>query len=189
MSRPTDLTSWPMTRPSSRASVGSHEAATSMPAGNAVLLKVWTWPSTLVTADEPVQRRMPMGPSAILICGMPRRGTPVLSIQPEPASMATFSSSVMRDNASATLCATGRLAFLYGAEASTPLCANAVTDDIPNDTKPTATQFTRTELSFAGHNRRGNRPLLPVCHATESRWDRVGPGARAAARNRPKLVN
>src|SRR3954463_13363261 len=69
----------------------------------------------LVIAELPIQERTPIGPSAILIPGIPRRGMEADSIQPEPASMVAFSSSVMRWSRSATRWSTGREEFLYGA--------------------------------------------------------------------------
>ena len=69
--------------------------------------------AALVTAEEPVQLRTPIGPSAILIAGMPRRSMGELSIQPEPASMRAFSAAVMRPRRSSTRFSTGSCGFLY----------------------------------------------------------------------------
>ena len=42
-------------------------------------------------AELPAHERTPMGPSAILMDGIPRRSLGADSIQPEPESMAAFS--------------------------------------------------------------------------------------------------
>jgi hypothetical protein len=77
-----------------------------------VLLNFVVAPSTLVTAEEPVQFLIPIGPSAILIAGIPSLGMGVLSIQPDPLNIAAFSSSVIRPSRSDTLCFTANLGFL-----------------------------------------------------------------------------
>ena len=69
-------------------------------------------PGRPVIAELPAQERTPSGPSAILIAGIPSRGIGVDSIQPEPASIDAFSSSVMRFSRSATRLSAGRRAFL-----------------------------------------------------------------------------
>ena len=77
-------------------------------AGKAVLVTRSAF-EPLVTAELPCHDRTPMGPSAILMAGMPRRALGWLSIHPEPASMTAFSSVVMRCNRSATRASTASL--------------------------------------------------------------------------------
>jgi len=64
-----------------------------------------------VTAELPIHERTPIGPSAILMAGIPRRGMGVDSIHPEPASMEAFSCGVMRESRSATRCSMGSATF------------------------------------------------------------------------------
>src|SRR5580704_16525211 len=78
--------------------------------------------AALVTAELPYHARTPIGPSAILMAGMPRRSMGIDSIQPEPASMDAFSSSVMRPSRSFTRSSNGVCEFLYGASAGTAVC-------------------------------------------------------------------
>ena len=68
--------------------------------------------AALVMAELPYQDRTPMGPSAILMAGMPRRSMGLDSIQPEPASMEAFSSRVMRPRRSLTRSSTAVEGFL-----------------------------------------------------------------------------
>ena len=89
-------------------------AAMATPEGNEVEV-IFGSLAALVIAELPIQERTPMGPSAILMAGMPRRSIGADSIQPEPASMVAFSSSVMRLSRSATRWSTGNDAFLYAA--------------------------------------------------------------------------
>src|SRR5689334_19687127 len=95
-----------------------------MPAGNAVDVTGFVLVE-LVMADEPVQFRTPIGPSAILIAGIPRRATGLLSIQPLPLSISAFSSGVMRLSRSSTRCSTGALEFLYSGGAESPFWLRA----------------------------------------------------------------
>src|SRR6202000_2925266 len=83
---------------------------------------------------------MPKGPSDILMDGIPNRSLGTLCIQSAPASMAAFSSTVIRLSRSCTRWSTGRLGFLYGALAGT-LGAWATPE-------MTAKQSARRERSF-----------------------------------------
>src|ERR1700733_4136041 len=84
------------------------------PAGKAVVAIFVLEVGALVSAEGPAQERMPNGPSAIFMDGIPSRSLGTLCIQSAPLSMATFSSSVMRPSRSSTRCSTARLGFLYG---------------------------------------------------------------------------
>src|ERR1700677_1668573 len=93
--RPIAFISSPIAWPTLRAIAGSQVAATAIPAGKAVLLKRWAG-DALVIAELPRQDLIPIGPSAILIGGIPSRGMAALSIHPAPLNMLALSSSVMR---------------------------------------------------------------------------------------------
>src|ERR1700679_3040840 len=98
-----------------------------MPEGNAVESTFTGFAAAFVTAELPAHDRTPNGPSAILIAGIPSRSIGMDSIQPDPASIEAFSSSVMRLSRSATRCSTGVAGFLYGALAETGACAGSST--------------------------------------------------------------
>src|SRR5689334_25343864 len=89
MSRPRAFTCWATARASFSTSSTFQVAAIAIPAGNDVARPFAAL--VLVEAEEPAQLRTPIGPSAILIAGMPRRALGWLSIQPEPASIAARS--------------------------------------------------------------------------------------------------
>src|ERR1700722_12084514 len=95
MSRPIARTSCPIAWPTLCAIAGSHVAANAIPAGKAVLVKRSAL-GGFVIAEDPRHDLIPAGPSAILIDGIPSRGTATLSIHPAPLSMLAFSSRVMR---------------------------------------------------------------------------------------------
>ena len=82
-----------------------------IPAGNAVDM-TGAVAAALVVAEEPAQLRTPIGPSAILMAGMPRRALEWLSIQPAPLSISALSRGVMRPRRSATRGSTGSFGFL-----------------------------------------------------------------------------
>ena len=79
-----------------------------MPEGNAVVSTFIGLVEELVIAELPIHERTPIGPSAILIAGMPSRSIGADSIQPDPDSIVAFSSSVMRLSRSATRWSSGR---------------------------------------------------------------------------------
>src|SRR6266700_6844154 len=101
----------------------SHVEAIATPEGNDVVSTFTGFEDELVIAELPAQERTPVGPSAILIAGIPNRAIGADSIHPEPESIVAFSSSVMRLNRSATRFSTGSAAFLYGAFAGTAACS------------------------------------------------------------------
>jgi hypothetical protein len=65
-----------------------------------------------VMAELPAHERTPIGPSAILIAGIPSRSIGADSIHPDPESMVAFSSKVMLLSRSETRFSTGRDVFL-----------------------------------------------------------------------------
>ena len=104
MSRPSAFTSCAIAWPSRCTRSVSHVAAMATPEGNDVVSTFTGALAALVIAELPAHDRTPMGPSAILIAGIPSRSMGADSIQPDPESMVAFSSRVMRFSRSATRC-------------------------------------------------------------------------------------
>src|ERR1700677_1450298 len=149
MSRPIARTSCPSACPTAWAVAGSQVAATPIPDGNAVLANFGNLESAaLVSAEGPNHDRIPAGPSAILIDGIPSRGIATVSIQFAPLSSETFSSTVIRPSRSSTRFSTGCFVALYRACAGSS-CAGVLgranaTAPTPNNTaraSPTATML------------------------------------------------
>src|ERR1700723_2438724 len=92
MSRPIARTSCPKACPTACAIAGSHVAAIAIPEGKAVLVILGNFEfAALVSAEGPYQARIPAGPSAILIDGIPNRGIATVCIQLAPFNSETFS--------------------------------------------------------------------------------------------------
>src|SRR5258708_2799955 len=113
MFRPKALASWPSTWPTRWIKSGFHVAARSTPDGKAVEATTGSVVfEALVRALGPYHALTPAGPSHILMGGIPRRVLVYDSIQDAPASMLSFSSSVIRPRRSSTRCSTVREGFL-----------------------------------------------------------------------------
>ena len=112
MSRPSALNSSAVARAARSTSSGFHVAPIAIPLGKLVAAIRTAALGAFVCAEGPVQFRVPSGPSAILIAGIPSRGIAADSIHDCPASSVAFSSSVIRLSRSFTRSSAGSFAFL-----------------------------------------------------------------------------
>src|SRR5579863_9536039 len=164
MSRPSAFTSWAMAWPSRWTRAISHVEAIATPEGNEVVSTLTGFVEELVIAELPVQERTPIGPSAILIAGMPRRGMGADSIQPEPESMVAFSSRVMRLRRSCTRWSTGRDVSLSGDVAGEvgAVCAGANTTNKKENTSDARQRCNVRQ--FIENSRAADLPPSNRCH-------------------------